>query len=502
VTKRGRRSALLLCALASLASGGLAAPAQPAPVGTFRIAVGYTQAGFAGAPALERSLDLRRVTTLPQLDVDVVEVGNDRANGALAALRADPIVRYAQRDTLVHALRVPNDALWSLQWSPVKTDAVHAWDLSTGSAQIVVADVDTGVDSTQPDLQGKLVPGNDFVNGDSDPADDNGHGTGVAGIIAADTNNDVGVAGYCWSCRVMPVKVLGADGSGFSSTVAQGVLWATDHGARVINLSLGSPVEDLTVAASAQYASAHGALVVAAAGNDSASIVDYPAAIPGVLSVSASDQNDQLYGFSNSGGAVAAPGENTTTALGEGFESFLGTSSASPVVSGIAALLFSSVPDATPAAVTEAIEKTAVPISGVSYGRVDAFRALGTLLPPAAPASSTSPTRQGSSGHATTKTRTKTFAGGLTQAKGSESFKVTTTAAGVLRATLTVRKGGSTSVRLRLIAADGKLVASVSGRKVLRLQVRVRRGSYRLVVSSTPKRRLRFTLTVKYPKAA
>jgi hypothetical protein len=196
--------------------------------------------------------------------------------------------------------------------------------VSIGSSQVVVGILDTGVDPGQPDLRGKHVAGYDYVNNDQDPSDDNGHGTAVAGVVAASSDNRIGVAGYCWGCRLMPVKVLGADGTGFASCLAQGIVWATDHGARVINASLGSPVNDLTLAAPAQYAWLRGVLVVAAAGNESSPSPDYPAVLPNVLSVSASDHNDRLYAFSNSGARVAAPGENSTTGLGGTYVSFLG----------------------------------------------------------------------------------------------------------------------------------------------------------------------------------
>ena len=260
------------------------------------------------AETLERRLGVAPVATVPQLRVHVLSVRSDRAEAVLAELRSSPIVLYAQRDTVVTALRTPNDELWPSQWSPRKTRAPQAWSLTTGSARVVVAVADTGVDSNQPDLRGKVVAGYDFVHGDSAATDDNGHGTAVAGVVAASGNNGIGVAGYCWQCRVMPVKVLGADGPGFSSTLAQGIVWATDHGARIVNASLGGPDSDAAVAGATQYAAAHGSLVVAAAGNDSSSVLEYPAALPGVLSVGATDRADHLYGFSNAGAAVAAPG--------------------------------------------------------------------------------------------------------------------------------------------------------------------------------------------------
>ncbi len=333
--------------------------------GLVRLVVGYTRIG-AGAETLERRLGVAPVATVPQLRVHVLSVRSDRAEAVLAELRSSPIVLYAQRDTVVTALRTPNDELWPSQWSPRKTRAPQAWSLTTGSARVVVAVADTGVDSNQPDLRGKVVAGYDFVHGDSAATDDNGHGTAVAGVVAASGNNTIGVAGYCWQCRVMPVKVLGADGPGFSSTLAQGIVWATDHGARIVNASLGGPDSDAAVAGATQYAAAHGSLVVAAAGNDSSSVLEYPAALPGVLSVGATDRADHLYGFSNAGAAVAAPGENSTTGRGDEFVSFLGTSSATPVASGIAALCLTAAPETSPGQLVQALERTAVPVSGVA----------------------------------------------------------------------------------------------------------------------------------------
>jgi subtilisin family serine protease len=485
------------CLLLLSAGSGSASPA-----GT-RIVVGYTELGYTGAPALERELGAVVIGRIGPLRADVLRLSDGEPGAVLALLGADPRVRYAELDGVVHALRVPNDQFLPTQWSVRKTNAEQAWDLSTGSSQVVVGILDTGVDAGQPDLRGKLVEGYDYVNNDQDPSDDNGHGTAVAGIVAASSDNGIGVAGYCWACRLMPVKVLGADGAGFMSGLAQGILWATDHGARVLNLSLGGPVEDLTLTAATQYAWAHGVLVVAAAGNESSSVIDYPAALPNVLSVSASDQSDRLYAFSNSGARVAAPGENSTTGPGNTYVSFLGTSSAAPVVSGIAGLAFSLVPGATPAQVEQAIEASAVPIPGVTSGRVDAYGSLRALMPGVVQPGTSTPApggeHQQGGGGATptgaTPRRTKVVAGKVR--RGRNASIVFTTGPGLLQATVKAR-ARNRAIRLRLVAA-GRVVASSRGAGGARLRAEVPAGRYRLVVSTTSRKRLSFSLTISYP---
>jgi subtilisin family serine protease len=462
-----------------------------ADAGVTRIVVGASPRAGSTVRAVEQALGATVVLTLGQVDAHVIAVPAARVASAITLLRRLPGVRYVQLDGRAYAAGVPNDEYWFDEWSAVATHAPAAWDLTTGSPSVVVAVVDTGVDPSQPDLQGRVLAGYDFVGDDADALDDNGHGTAVAGVVAAQGDNGIGVAGFCWQCRIVPVKVLGSDGSGFNSAVAAGILWSVDHGAKVVNTSLGSVADDLVVAAAAQYAEAHGVLVVAAAGNDGSATLEYPAALPGVLSVGASDPNDQAYSFSNRGAAVAAPGENVTTGTQGTYVSFLGTSSATPVVSGIAALALSAAPDATPAAITQALESTAVPSDGAVYGRVDAYAAVHQLAPelgaqvgspaPAETGSTPSTTPQGPPARDRT-TATLDVRGVLTPARRRRIY-VLRTGGGALHARLAVANPGRVPLELRLTAVDGTEVARRRGRGALRLNTTVDPMTYRIVVS-------------------
>jgi subtilisin family serine protease len=241
------------------------------------------------------------------------------------------------------------------------------------SRPVIVAVVDSGVDPSQPDLQGALVPGADFADSTGSTADQYGHGTMVAGVIAARGNNGLGVAGACWACSIMPIKVLDANGVGSSASVAQGIRWAVDHGANIINMSFVLSEPDADVKDAIAYAHAHGVLVVAAAGNSGGSDPTYPASYPFVVSVAATDDSDDLYPWSTHGSWVtlAAPGCSMTTAMGGGFASFCGTSAAAPLVAGLAALGYEAGAPSEPD-LEAALERTATPLPGaVGSGRVD-----------------------------------------------------------------------------------------------------------------------------------
>ncbi|HEX2172845.1 MAG TPA: S8 family serine peptidase [Dehalococcoidia bacterium] len=318
----------------------------------------------------------------------------------VAKFRANPFVEYAEPDYLVGVSVVPDDpgVRDNSEWHLNKVEAPAAWDVTTGNDNpVTVAVVDTGIDATHPDLRGRVVAGYNFVSRRpitaGEQSDDHYHGTHVAGILGATGNNGIGGAGLTWSASLMPVKILGPDGYGTHSDLAEGMIWAANHGARIINLSLGDPgpsEQDIqTLKAAIKYVQDKGVLVVAAAGNEASSgnPIEYPAAIDGVLAVGATDSYDQRAYFSNYHPyvGVAAPGVNISSTVPSGdYRALTGTSMATPIVSGIAALILSANPSFTAGQVKDRLQTTAIDLGApgrddhFGFGRVSAARALLT----------------------------------------------------------------------------------------------------------------------------
>lgn len=317
--------------------------------------------------------------------------------------QADPRVEYAEPNYQLKAFATPNDPYFSQQWALPKIQAPEAWDKTTGSSSIVIAVLDTGVDLTHPDLAGKIVAGYDFVNGDSNPSDDNGHGTHVAGIAAATTNNGVGVVGVSWGSRIMPLKVLDSFGNGDDFALQQAIVWAADNDAKIINMSLGGPGYVQSTQDAVNYAYSRGAILVSAAGNDAISTPYYPAAYNHVIAVSATNSGDNITSYSNYGSwiDVAAPGGgnvgtdgiiSTFWNGGHAYATGTGTSMAAPHVSGVAALIATYAPTLTNDQVEQQIKSTADDLGSpgfdnyFGYGRINALNALfwghlnGTLV--------------------------------------------------------------------------------------------------------------------------
>jgi subtilisin family serine protease len=450
---------------------------------------------LADQAALEHANSASVISRIADLGVEVLQVPVGAEQNVIDAMRQSGRVDYAELDAVAHAEMTPNDTYFSQQWGLSKINAPTAWDTTTGAASTVVAVLDTGVDYSQPDLQGRLTSGYDFINNDSDPTDDNGHGTETAGIVGAASNNAVGVAGVCWTCTLMPVKVLNSSASGSWSAIASGITWATDHGAKVISMSLAGSSDSSTLHNAVSYAYNHDVVVVAASGNYSTSTPYYPAAYPEVLSVAGTTSTDSLYSWSNYGSwvKVAAPGCVYTTVRGGSYGSFCGTSAATPVVAGLAALVRSAQPGATAAAVETAIESSAVPVgSTVAYGRIDAAAAVtaigagGSTDPSTTPSPSASPTP-------TSTTVTSTFSGTLNGKSTSRSYSVAA-GAGAFSASLTFSKAASMTVDLR--DANGQTISTATGGSPVHVTANVAAGSYAIVVSGPS--HLTFTVTVSY----
>jgi thermitase len=310
---------------------------------------------------------------------------------AIRAFKSSPHVEYAEPNYIAHASIIPNDPYWNLQWGMAQIEAPAAWDITTGSDSVTIAIVDTGVDLFHPDISGKLKSGYDFVNDDDTPQDDHGHGTHVAGIAAAKTDNGTGVAGLCWGAEIMPVKVLDDYGVGGEDRVANGIIYAASHGADIINLSLGIPTYSSVLKDAVEYAHDLGCVVVAATGNYNAS-VNYPARYPEVIAVAATDSNDQRAFFSNYGPEVdvAAPGVNIRSTYwwgGSTYGELSGTSQASPHVAGLAALIWSVNPGLSNTQVESIIKQTADDLGAAGrdayygFGRINARRALEATAP-------------------------------------------------------------------------------------------------------------------------
>lgn len=302
-------------------------------------------------------------------------------------LYVEPHYLYLTNETpAINPSEIPNDVLFSqYQWNLPITNTNEGWSLNKGSNDVVVAVVDTGVDLDHPDLQGRLLPGYNVVSPDDQPTDDVGHGTHVAGIIAANVNNGEGIAGMTWSTKILPVKALDSSGSGTTYSVAQGIIWAADHGAKVINLSLGNYAEAQFLHDAIKYAYDHDAVIIAATGNDNTERPGYPAAYPEVLSVSATDANQKRASFSNFGDYidVMAPGESiASTYPGNQYAALSGTSMASPHVAALAALIRSTNPDLKNTEVMDIIRKNVKDLGDpgrdkyYGYGQIDVYSAL------------------------------------------------------------------------------------------------------------------------------
>ena len=336
----------------------------PAPDPT----VDYIVAFAAGTSAADQSALIAAagatdVQAIARLRMHAITLRSSIAAHGVALLLVDPTVLRVDSDAVREAGATPSDTAYSSQWAlpQIGWDQVFGVVQPSGSATVAI--LDTGIDASQPDLAGQLVAGTSILDGSAGTSDPSGHGTWMAGIIAAATDNGTGVAGVAYAgIKVMPVTVLGADGLGQDSDIIAGIVWAVDHSADVINLSFSNPGYSAALQAAIDYAWSHNVVVVAATGNDGSSIVSYPAGDRGVVGVSNTDQTDALNASSNFGAGtfLGAPGTDiVTTAIGSGTTSVTGTSASSAIVAAAAALLRAADPSATNGVIVSRLARTA-----------------------------------------------------------------------------------------------------------------------------------------------
>jgi thermitase len=422
----------LACVPAGAGAAEPGGPTAPGSESVTRVLVRFA----ADASSQERAemragADVNRNATLPVRGLELVDPEPGVSVGAAVAdlERMDGVI-YAEPDHVVRQTAVPNDPLLSYEWDMTAIRAPEAWDVTTGSAQVTVGVVDTGIDATHPDLAPNLwtnpgesgggretngldddrngriddVHGWDFVDHDAQPQDGDGHGTHVSGTIAARGNDASGVAGLNWSSAIMPLRVLGDDGSGFVSDAITAYAYAARNGARVVNASLGGP--SFSRAEHDVIAAAPNTLFVVAAGNDAAdndTTPEYPCdyELANVVCVAASDHDDTLASFSNYGPAnvdVAAPGVDIASTWPGGRYALLdGTSMATPHVAGAAALLLAHDGTLDVAGLRATLLNSVHPVPALagrlaSGGRLDVAAALAVPpAPPAPPASAPGP---------------------------------------------------------------------------------------------------------------
>ena len=394
-----------------------------------RVLVGWNDlSGKENAEAAVRRQGWNVLRTLDPLPAALIEVPIGKELEAIVRLEADPAVAYAETDTLAFATGAPalslplqpqapssppavsaagyqpNDPGWAQQWAPRRIKTPEAWQLTTGNAQAVVAVVDSGIDLAHPEFAGRLLPGFDYVERDTPPQDEYGHGTHVAGIIAAAGDNGTGVAGLGWHVKLLPLRVLDQNGSGSASSVASAISNAANQHVDVVNLSLALSGPNETVLNAILFARGNGVVVVASAGNDTLvgqapAPVRYPARYAEVIAVAASTHWEDWAAYSNGGPEVdfAAPGgefsdQILSTGLSGSTAQLYGTSMAAAFVSGVVALLVSQTPDLTQSQIEQALRTTAnkigsYPYSGgrndrLGYGRVQAAAAVRLSTPP------------------------------------------------------------------------------------------------------------------------
>lgn len=387
-------SLALMAALSGYAGISEAAPAVEIPASSGTV-VGWAKGRLLVGPRaglsdkefdkVLKSQNARSRGRLKQSGTHVVELpaGADEVK-AMQALKKDRRLKYVELDMAVMPAVSVNDPSYTKSWALPKTQATTAWDTTNGNG-VVIAILDTGVNSSHPDLASNIVPGWNIYDNNANTSDVHGHGTGVAGTAAMVGNNGTGSTGVAWGAKIMPVRISAPDGYAYWSTVAQGVYWAADNGAKVVNISYNGVSGSSTVQSAAQYLRNKGGVVVVAAGNSGG--LESIAANDALLTVSATDSNDARASFSSYGDYVdlAAPGVSiySTTSAGS-YANWSGTSFSSPVTAGVVALMMSANSKLGSADIERILKSTAVDLGSAGAdpyfgaGRVDAAKAVAT----------------------------------------------------------------------------------------------------------------------------
>ncbi len=403
---------LLLLAVAFIPTGAPAAAASAAAVPAPNVVAAPDAPSFASDEVLvhfkpEAGLyhideifaahGLQLKNYFSQIDTYLLLTPAGQAENTVALLQQLPEVEYAELNYLIYGAYHPSDPIYNdptKVYAPQLINAESAWDTTKGDPSIILAIVDSGVNAAHEDLAGRVLSCGgqicDFINNDANPADDQGHGTHVAGIAAASIDNGLGIVGIAPGVSILPVKVLNAANTSDWATISNGIIYAADHGARVINLSLGGVSSSDTLLNAIRYAVSKGALIVVAAGNNASDAAFYPAAYyDETFAVASTTQSDNVSGTSNYGSSIdiAAPGDNIwstywTSANPNTYASQSGTSMAAPQVSGVAGLLLSYRPALGPADLKAIIQQSARdlgtpgPDPYYGAGRVDAGAAM------------------------------------------------------------------------------------------------------------------------------
>lgn len=349
------------------------------------------------------ALGARDASEIPNIGVHILDLpyqANERA--FVRSFQARSEVEFAELDRILEPGAIaPNDPWYPNQWSLAKIGAPTAWATTTGAADVTIAILDTGVDGSHPDLASKMVPGWNVYDNNSNTSDVVGHGTMVAGTAAAISNNGQGVASVAWGCSIMPIRISDLNGNATYSAAASGLNWAADHGAKVANISY-IMTDSSAVTSSARYFQSKGGVVTVSSGNSST--YDASADNPYVLTVGATNGDDVIYPWSNTGNNVdlVAPGFVYTTVRGGLYSTASGTSVAAPTVAGVVALVISANPSLTPAEVQNVLKQSADDLgasgwdSSYGWGRVNAARAVcaatGGLCPSPTPTPMATPT--------------------------------------------------------------------------------------------------------------